>query len=151
MTLAMSKTKVLVVEHDPAIRTRIEPAADHDFDTISPDVTPTESQALDSIICQGSIVSGGQVERSILGPNVRVNSYAKVEGSILFESVDIGRHARVRRAIIDKGVRIPPNTSVGYDIEHDRARGFTVSENGVTVIAKADGIEHFAESEMVER
>jgi glucose-1-phosphate adenylyltransferase len=108
-------------------------------------------QALDSIICQGSIVSGGQVERSILGPNVRVNSYAKVEGSILFESVDIGRHARVRRAIIDKGVRIPPNTSVGYDIEHDRARGFTVSEGGVTVIAKADGIEHFAESEMVER
>jgi len=108
-------------------------------------------QALDSIICQGSIVSGGQVERSILGPDVRVNSYARVEDSILFEGVDIGRHARVRRAIIDKGVRIPPGTLVGYDSEQDRARGFTVSEGGVTVIAKADGIEHFVESEFAER
>jgi glucose-1-phosphate adenylyltransferase len=108
-------------------------------------------QALDSIICQGCIVSGGQVERSILGPDVRVNSYARVEDSILFESVDIGRHARVRRAIIDKSVRIPPGTSIGYDSEHDRARGFTVSEGGVTVIAKAEGIEHIVESEMAER
>ena len=72
-------------------------------------------------------------------------------GTILFEGVDIGRHARVRRAIIDKGVRIPPGTLVGYDPEQDRARGFTVSEGGITVIAKADGVEHFAESEMAER
>ena len=82
---------------------------------------------------------------------MRVNSYARVEDSILFESVDIGRHARVRRAIIDKGVRIPPGTSIGYDPEHDRARGFTVSEGGITVIAKADGVEHIVESEMAER
>jgi glucose-1-phosphate adenylyltransferase len=107
--------------------------------------------ALDSIICQGCIISGGQVERSILGPNVRVNSYARVEDSILFESVDIGRHAHVRRAIIDKGVRIPPGTAIGYDSEQDRARGFTVSEGGITVIAKADGVEHFVESEIAER
>jgi glucose-1-phosphate adenylyltransferase len=106
-------------------------------------------QALDSIVCQGSIVSGGQVEHSILGPNVRVNSYAHVEGSIVFESVDIGRHARIRNAIIDKGVRIPPGTLVGFDPEQDRARGFTVSEGGITVIAKADGVEHF-EAETIE-
>jgi glucose-1-phosphate adenylyltransferase len=112
---------------------------------------PRRGHALDSIICQGCIVSGGQVERSILGPNVRVNSYARVEDSILFEGVDIGRHTRVRRAIIDKGVRIPPGTSIGYDAEQDRARGFTVSEGGLTVIAKADGVEHFVESEMAER
>ncbi len=54
-------------------------------------------EALDSVVCSGSIVSGGQVRKSILGPNVRVNSYARVEESILFEGVDIGRHARVRR------------------------------------------------------
>jgi glucose-1-phosphate adenylyltransferase len=65
-------------------------------------------EALDSIICPGSIVSGGHVERSILGHNTRINSFARVEDSILFEGVDIGRHAKVRRAIIDKAVRIPP-------------------------------------------
>jgi glucose-1-phosphate adenylyltransferase len=105
-------------------------------------------EALDSIVCQGSIISGGHVTRSLLGANTRVNSFAHVEGSILLDHVDIGRHARVRRAIIDKGVRIPSGTSIGYDHAQDRARGFTVSEGGVVVIAKADGVDHFSEFEV---
>lgn len=104
-------------------------------------------QALDSIVCLGSIISGGQVYRSIVGNNCRVNSYAVIEDSILFDHVDIGRHAKIRRAIIDKGVHIPSGVQIGFDHEQDRARGFTVSENGVTVIAKADGVEHFLEPE----
>jgi glucose-1-phosphate adenylyltransferase len=103
-------------------------------------------QALDSIVCQGCILSGGQAERSLLGSNVRINSFACVEDSILFDGVDIGRHARIRRAIIDKGVHIPPGMSIGYDPDEDRARGFTISEGGITVIAKAEGVEHFEES-----
>jgi glucose-1-phosphate adenylyltransferase len=103
-------------------------------------------KAVDSIVCQGSIVSGGAVERSILSSRVRVNSYAHVEDSILFEGVDIGRHAKVRRAIIDKGVKIPAGVEIGYDLEKDRERGFTISEGGVVVIAKADGIEHMLDS-----
>lgn len=104
-------------------------------------------EALDSIVCQGSIISGGHVEHSILGPNTRVNSYATISDSILFEGVDVGRHARVRRAIIDKGVRIPPDTEIGYDHDQDRTRGFVISKSGVVVIAKADGQEHFQEDE----
>lgn len=100
--------------------------------------------AVDSIVCLGCIVSGGYVERSILGPRARINSYAEVRDSILFEGVDIGRNAKVRRAILDKGVCIPAGIEIGYDPELDRARGFIVTENGVTVIAKADGVEHFA-------
>ena len=69
--------------------------------------------------------------------------------SILFDGVDIGRHAKIRRAIIDKGVHIPPGIEIGYDQELDRARGFTISEGGVTVIAKADGVEHFLEAEQL--
>jgi glucose-1-phosphate adenylyltransferase len=105
--------------------------------------------ALDSIVCLGSIVSGGRVERSILGPRVRVNSYAHVEDSILFSSVDIGRHARVRRAIIDKGVRIPPGVEIGHDLDLDRRRGFVVTEGNVVVIASSDGVEHLSEAELV--
>ncbi|MBA4017638.1 MAG: glucose-1-phosphate adenylyltransferase [Pirellula sp.] len=100
-------------------------------------------QALDSVVCMGSIVSGGTVARSIVGPNCRVNSYALVEDSILFEGVNVGRHAKVRRAIIDKGVHIPAGIEIGYNVEQDRERGFTISENGIVVIAKADGVEHF--------
>ncbi len=100
-------------------------------------------EALDSIVCQGTIISGGHVHRSVIGPRSRVNSFARVEDSILFEGVDIGRHARVRRAIIDKGVCIPPGAEIGYDHDQDRARGFTITDSGVTVIAKADGVGHF--------
>jgi len=101
-------------------------------------------RALDSIICQGTIVSGGFVRRSILSPNVRINSYASVEESILFEGVDVGRHARIRRAIVDKGIRIPSGVAIGFDPELDRQRGFTVSDQGITVVASPDGVRHLA-------
>ncbi len=97
--------------------------------------------ALDSIICPGSIVSGGKVEGCILGPQVRINSYASVIDSILFEGVQVGRHAKIRNAIIDKHVVIPPNVEIGYDVETDRARGFMVSPEGVVVLGKSAVVE----------
>jgi glucose-1-phosphate adenylyltransferase len=102
---------------------------------------PRVGQALDSVVGSGVIVSGGHVQRSILSPNVRVNSWATVEDSILFDGVDIGRHAKVRRAIIDKGVRVPERMEIGFDLEQDRARGFTVTDSGIVVIAKTDGFD----------
>jgi len=98
-------------------------------------------EAHDSIVCGGAIISGGQVTRTIVGPQTRVNSYAEVEDSILFARVNIGRNAKIRRAIIDKGVSIPEGFRVGFDAEEDAARGFTVSPGGVVVIAKAERIE----------
>jgi glucose-1-phosphate adenylyltransferase len=100
-------------------------------------------EALESMVCQGCVVSGGHVIRSILSPLVRVNSYAIVEDSILFEGVNVGRHCRVRKAIIDKDVHLPPNTTIGHDTEFDKARGFTITEQGVVVIAKAERPEAF--------
>src|SRR5436853_1113174 len=66
-------------------------------------------EAHDSMVCQGCIISGGHVRRSILSTNVRVNSFSLVENSILFDGVDVGRHCHIRKAIIDKEVKIPPN------------------------------------------
>jgi len=97
-------------------------------------------RATDSLISEGCIISGGHVHHSILGPAVRINSYAQVEESILFENVNIGRHCRIRRAIIDKHVAIPPGTTIGYDIEEDRRR-FHVTESGIVVIPKGMRIE----------
>jgi glucose-1-phosphate adenylyltransferase len=98
-------------------------------------------RALDSIVCPGSIISGGLVEGSIIGYGCRVNSYSRVDRSILFDGVNVGRHARIRRAIIDKGVRIPPGTQIGYDAEEDRRRGFVVSGSGIVVIGKTAASE----------
>ena len=101
---------------------------------------PRIGQALDSMVCNGSIISGGRVERSIISPNVRVNSWAHVQDSILFEGVSVGRHAKIRRTIIDKGVSIPAHTQIGFDLDADRDRGFLVTESGVVVIGKVDMI-----------
>lgn len=95
--------------------------------------------ATDSIVCPGCIVSGGVVSRSVLGPRCRINSFSRVENSILFYNVNVGRGAKVRNAIIDKDVQILPDDSIGYDHERDISRGFTVSDDGITVVAKAGG------------
>ena len=91
--------------------------------------------ATDSLVCDGVIISGGRINRSILSPNVRINSYSQVDESILFDDVNVGRHSKIRRAIIDKEVDIPPHTVIGYDLEKDRSR-FTVSTDGIVVIPK---------------
>jgi len=100
-------------------------------------------EAHDSMVCQGCIISGGHVRRSVLSPNVRVNSYSYVESSILLDGVDVGRHCRIRRAIIDKDVKIPPHTTIGFNADHDRQRGFQMTDQGVIVIAKAEFPESF--------
>ena len=96
--------------------------------------------ALDSMVSNGCIISGGRVEHSILSPNVRINSYATVLDSIIMEGVDIGRNAKIRRAIIDKDVKIPQGTEIGYDLKEDKKR-FTVTESGLVVVAKGTVIE----------
>ncbi|MFH1779208.1 MAG: glucose-1-phosphate adenylyltransferase [Candidatus Omnitrophota bacterium] len=96
--------------------------------------------ALDSMVSGGCIISGGKVERSILSPYVRVNSYAEVVDSVVMEGVDIGRYAKIRRAIIDKDVKIPQEMEIGYDLKKDKKR-FTVTESGIVVVAKGTVIE----------
>ena len=96
--------------------------------------------ALDSMVSNGSIISGGKVLRSILSPNVRVNSFAEVIDSIVMERVEIGRHARIRRAIIDKDVTIPQGMEIGYNLEEDKKR-FTITPSGIVVVAKGTVIE----------
>lgn len=95
-------------------------------------------QNIDSYVCAGCITSGGTVRRSIIGPLCKINSYSLVEDSILFENVNIGRHARIRKTIIDKGVVITDGTTIGYDHEADRRRGYTVTESGIVVVPRRD-------------
>ncbi|MEI8319626.1 MAG: glucose-1-phosphate adenylyltransferase [Planctomycetia bacterium] len=93
-------------------------------------------EATDSLVCPGAILSGGRAWRSILGPGVRVHSFAHIEESILMEGVDVGRHARLCRTIVDKGVRIPAGMTIGFDPVADAAMGLTISAGGVTVVPK---------------
>jgi glucose-1-phosphate adenylyltransferase len=97
-------------------------------------------EAIDSLVSAGCIISGGLVERSILSPNVRIESHAHVCDSIIFNEVIVGQGAKVRGAIVDKETIIKPGAEVGYDMERDRQR-FTVTDLGVIVIAKESIVE----------
>ncbi len=98
-------------------------------------------EAHDSIVAAGTIIAGGKVSRSIIGPKSRVEERAEVTESILFSGVHIGKGAIIRRAIIDKNVFIPDGAQVGVDHEADRRRGFEVTEKGIVVIPTIDGSE----------
>jgi len=79
------------------------------------------------------------VNRSVVGYDVRINSYSEVESSILFNHVNIGRHARIRNAIIDRHVTIPERAQIGYDCDADRQR-YHVTETGVVVVVREESM-----------
>ena len=99
-----------------------------------------QGRAIDSLVSNGVIVSGGRVREAVLSPDVRVNSWATVERSVILHNTIVGRHAVIRNAIIDKNVTVPDGVSIGVDKEHDRARGFVVSDGGITVVGKSQKV-----------
>jgi glucose-1-phosphate adenylyltransferase len=93
--------------------------------------------ALDSIVAQGTIISGSMVKNCVVGRNVRIHSYSQIEDSVIMDWVEIGRNCKIRRAIIDKSNIIPPGTEIGYNHQEDGRRYF-VSESGIVVIGRGE-------------
>ena len=100
------------------------------------DSTGNLGTTIDSIVSLGSLLSGAHIERSVLGPWAIIESGAQVVDSIVFDRVRIGPDAVVRRAILDKEVVVNAGATVGVDADADRARGFTVTDSGITVVGK---------------
>jgi glucose-1-phosphate adenylyltransferase len=94
------------------------------------------AEARNSALSAGVVISGAVIHHSVLSPRVHVHSGTTVEDSVLLDGVEVDRRAVVRRAIIDKGVCVPEGATVGCDPEHDRARGFVVTDSGLTIVAK---------------
>ncbi|QGN33442.1 glucose-1-phosphate adenylyltransferase [Microlunatus sp. Gsoil 973] len=95
-----------------------------------------EGTSEDSIVSPGCIISGGQVESSVLAPDIRLQERSQINRSVLMSGVRVGAGAVVDNAILDKNVIVPPGVQVGVDHEADLARGFTVSPGGITVVGK---------------
>ncbi|MFV7760878.1 glucose-1-phosphate adenylyltransferase [Shewanella algae] len=92
--------------------------------------------ALDSVVSSGCIISGATVRHCVLFNEVRVCSYSEVEDSVILPDVVVLRHCRIRKAIIDRGCIIPEGMEIGFNHDHDRAKGFRVSENGVVLVTR---------------
>jgi glucose-1-phosphate adenylyltransferase len=94
------------------------------------------ARAVNSVISNGVCVAGGLVRNSILSPGARVDSRARVNRAVILHDSRVHPRARVQNAILDKNVTVLAGATVGVDKDHDRARGFTVSAGGVTVVGK---------------
>jgi glucose-1-phosphate adenylyltransferase len=93
-------------------------------------------QAIDSIIGEGSIISGGKVQESVIGREVLIDSGAEVESSLIMDRVKINKDCKIKMAIIDKDVEVPLGTEIGYDLKQDKKRFFVDKESGIIVIPK---------------
>jgi len=98
-------------------------------------------RAVNSVVSNGVIVSGGLVRESVLSPGVRVDDRATVDRSVVLHNARIGRRALVRNAILDKNVVVAAGAAVGVDKVRDRERGFAVSDGGITVVGKGRAVE----------
>jgi glucose-1-phosphate adenylyltransferase len=112
----------------------------------APDDTGRPGQAIGSLVSNGAIIAGGLVRDSVLSPGVRVAGSAQVDQAVLLHNTQVGQRAVVRRAILDKNVVVPDGAAVGVDKDHDRARGFAVSDGGITVVGKGQPVTPLAQA-----
>jgi glucose-1-phosphate adenylyltransferase len=96
-----------------------------------------QGMAVNSIVAEGSIVSGSLVRNCVVGRNVRIHSYSRIEDSVIMDWTEVGRGCKIRHAIIDKSNLIPPGTEIGYNPEQDRQR-FYVSDGGIVVLCRGE-------------
>jgi glucose-1-phosphate adenylyltransferase len=91
--------------------------------------------AVDSIVSSGCIVSGANIDRSLLSNNVKVDSFSNISRSVILPDVHIGRNCVLRNCIIDQGCTIPDNTHVGVNSKDDKQR-FVTTSSGVVLVSK---------------
>jgi glucose-1-phosphate adenylyltransferase len=87
------------------------------------------------------------VEGSVLSNDVFVGRSSRVLDSVLMDKVNVGEGAVVKRAIIDKNVKVPAGAAIGLDHDLDRARGFKVTDSGITVLSKGQFVPEPEEAE----
>ncbi len=93
-------------------------------------------QAVNSIVAEGSIISGGIVQDSVIGRDVYIDSGAAIINSLIMDRVKVGKNCKINMAIIDKDVDIPEGVSIGYNLEEDKKRFYVDEESNIIVITK---------------
>lgn len=108
--------------------------------TRAPQRAPMElahgAQVLDSLVSEGCHIHG-RVERSVLGPGVRVGAGALVRDAIVMEDTVIGAQCRVERCIVDKRVELGEGCRLGGEgAGEGNADKPQVLRGGFSLIAK---------------
>jgi len=94
-----------------------------------------------SIVTNGCIISGGDVDHSVLSPGVRINNGSSLDRCVIMNDVVVGNNCMLRGVIVDKNVVIKDGAQLGINHEEDKARGCTISDGGIVVVPKDAVIE----------
>ena len=90
--------------------------------------------AIQSMVSGGCVISGAEVRGSLLVSRCTTNSYSRITDSVLLPDTTIGKNCRINRCIVDAGAVIEDGTVIGENHDDDRARGFRVTESGLTLV-----------------
>ncbi len=91
-------------------------------------------KATESMVSAGCIISGASVKRSLIFSNCKIHSYSSIVDSLILPECEVLDGCTIQKAILDRGCVVPEGTQIGVDHDEDRARGFRVSEGGVTLV-----------------
>jgi len=91
-------------------------------------------EATESMVSAGCIISGARVKRSLIFSNCKIHSYSSIVDSLILPECEVKDGCTINKAILDRGCVIPEGTQIGVDHDEDRARGFRVTNGGVTLV-----------------
>ena len=91
-------------------------------------------EAIDSMVSAGCIISGASIKNSLIFSNCKIHSYSTIVDSLILPECEVHDGCTINKAIVDRGCVIPEGMQIGVDHDEDRARGFRVTEGGVTLV-----------------
>jgi glucose-1-phosphate adenylyltransferase len=103
---------------------------------VRPSEVAEEVEVIDSMVCEGSIVSSAKVSETLLGYDCFVHQGSSIEFSVILSGCDIGARAKLRKVLFDKNCKIDPGAEIGIDPEADRLRFPFITESGIVVLPK---------------
>ncbi len=92
--------------------------------------------ARDSLICNGTVLCGGRVEHSIIGPGASVRPGSVIQDSVIMEDVVVGSHCSLSNTIIDAENEIVGSTRLTGE-ESDE---LGVTRDKVTVVPRSTSV-----------
>ncbi|MBM4342988.1 MAG: glucose-1-phosphate adenylyltransferase [Deltaproteobacteria bacterium] len=93
-------------------------------------------QVVDSLVCEGTIVSGAMLVGTIAGLDCYFHRFASIENSVFCGRDRVGRHCWVKNVLADTNVVISEGTTIGFDPDADKKRFPFVTDKGIIILPK---------------
>ena len=103
-------------------------------------------QAIDSVVCAGSVISGAIIKNSLLSTRVTVERHSFLDRCVVLPNVVIGKYCKLRNVLVVEDCIIPDGFEIGYERGID-SQYYEVSENGVILVTQ-EMIDNYIENQL---